>query len=182
MRETDHPAGRGRKLRSRPMSAGQVLVVGAIVFVGAAFLNSQTLLDMAERQPYGWQRTIAVDLARPLHTVSQWTGLAKPGEKVDEARGRNSGSADSFDALDIVHAADRVVGRSAHECGWRTDVGGRSRDRHGDERTDDRTDDRPSTGCRRAAPHSHRGEPFEDVDRRRLDGLRGRAVALSRCR
>jgi hypothetical protein len=99
MRETDHTAGRARKLRSRPMSAGQVLVVGAIAFVGAAFLNSQTLLDMAERQPYGWQRTIAVDLARPLHTVSQWTGLAKPGEKVDEARGRNSGSADSFDAL-----------------------------------------------------------------------------------
>ena len=99
MRETDHPAGRARKLRSRPMSAGQVLVVGAIAFVGAAFLNSQTLLDMAERQPYGWQRTIAVDLARPLHTVSQWTGLAKPGEKVDEARGRKSGSADSFDAL-----------------------------------------------------------------------------------
>ena len=99
MRETDHPAGRARKLRSRPMSAGQVLVVGAIAFVGAAFLNSQTLLDMAERQPFGWQRTIAVDLAKPLHTVSQWTGLAKPGEKVDEARGRNSGSADSFDAL-----------------------------------------------------------------------------------
>ena len=74
MRETDHPAGRVVKLRSRPMSAGQVLVVGAIAFVGAAFLNSQTLLDMAERQPYGWQRTIAVDLARPLHTVSQWTG------------------------------------------------------------------------------------------------------------
>ncbi len=99
MRETDHPAGRAHKLRSRPMSAGQVLVVGAIAFFGAAFLNSQTLLDMAERQPYGWQRTVAVDLAKPLNTVSRWTGLAKPGEAIDEVRGRNSGSADSFNAL-----------------------------------------------------------------------------------
>jgi uncharacterized protein len=81
------------------MSAGQILVVGAIAFIGAAFLNSRTLLDMAERQPYGWQRTVAVGLAKPLHTVSRWTGLAKPGQAVDDARGRNSGSADSFDAL-----------------------------------------------------------------------------------
>ena len=159
------------------MSAGQVLVVGAIAFVGAAFLNSQTLLDMAERQPYGWQRTIAVDLARPLHTISQWTGLAKPGEKVDEARGRNSGSADSFDAPDVEHDPDRVHGRSSHERSWRADISRRGRDRHADERTDDR---RHRAGDRRSAPHAHRGEPVEDVDRRRLDGLRGRVVAVAR--
>ncbi len=81
------------------MSAGQILVVGGIAFFVAAFLNSRTLLDMAERQPYGWQRTVAVGVTKPLHTLSRWTGLAKPGEAVDRARGRNAGSEDSFDAL-----------------------------------------------------------------------------------
>ncbi len=81
------------------MSAGQILVVGAIALIGAAFLNSRTLLDMAERQPFGWQRTVAVGVTKPLYTVSRWTGLAKPGQAVDHVRGRNTGSADSFDAL-----------------------------------------------------------------------------------
>jgi hypothetical protein len=81
------------------MSAGQILIIGIIAFTVAAFLNSRTLLDMAERQPYGWQRTVLVGLATPLHTVSEWTGLAKPGEAVDDARNRNRGSEDSFDVL-----------------------------------------------------------------------------------
>jgi uncharacterized protein len=81
------------------MSAGQILIIGVISFTVAAFLNSRTLLDMAERQPYGWQRTVLVGLATPLHTVSQWTGLAKPGETVDDIRNRNRGSEDSFDVL-----------------------------------------------------------------------------------
>jgi hypothetical protein len=81
------------------MSAGQILIIGLIAFTVAAFLNSRTLLDMAERQPYGWQRSALVGLATPLHTLSQWTGLAKPGEAVDDIRNRNRGSEDSFDVL-----------------------------------------------------------------------------------
>src|SRR5262249_39504564 len=98
---------------------------GAIAFVVAAFLNSRTLLDMAERQPYGWQRTLAVDLAKPLNTVSRWTGLAKPGEKVDEVRGRNSGSADSFNALtsSTIPTAYSVAA-STSVAGAPTSVGG----------------------------------------------------------
>ena len=81
------------------MSAGQILIIGIIAFTVAALLNSRTLLDMAERQPFGWQRSVLVGLATPLHTVSQWTGLAKPGETVDDIRNRNRGSEDSFDVL-----------------------------------------------------------------------------------
>ena len=89
------------------MSAAQILILGVIAFTVAAFLNSRTLLDMAERQPYGWQRSVLVGLATPLHTVSQWTGLAKPGETVDDIRNRNRGSEDSFDVL----IADTTVPR-----------------------------------------------------------------------
>ena len=93
------------------MSAGQILVVGGIVLFVAAFLNSRTLLDMAERQPYGWQRTVAVGVTKPLHTLSRWTGLAKPGQVVDDVRGRNAGSEDSFDVLATTTVPTASVGR-----------------------------------------------------------------------
>ncbi len=157
------------------MSAGQILVVGGIALFVAAFLNSRTLLDMAERQPYGWQRTVAVGVTKPLHTLSRWTGLAKPGQVVDDVRGRNAGSEDSFDALDHHDGADRVVSRGcadhhrdvrgfrpAADCG-----GGR----------DHRPDDRAGAGDRRAAAHADARQAAVDVGRRRLDGGRGRRVA-----
>ncbi len=153
------------------MSAGQILVVGAIAFIGAAFLNSRTLLDMAERQPYGWQRTVAVGLAKPLHTVSRWTGLAKPGQAVDDARGRNSGSADSFDALttSTVPTASSVAGALDERGLWQ---------RGGDRcRADIRRDHRARAGDRDPVAHPDRSEAVDALGRRRLDGRRGRPIA-----
>jgi len=112
------------------MSAGQILVVGAIAFMGAAFLNARTLLDMAERQPYGWQRTVLVGAARPLYDVSRWTGVSKPSQVVDDVRGRNNGSADSFDALTTttVPTASSVAAPTSASAAGRvtTNAGGTS--------------------------------------------------------
>ena len=138
------------------MSAGQILVVGGIAFFVAAFLNSRTLLDMAERQPYGWQRTVAVGVTKPLHTLSRWTGLAKPGEAVDHARGRNAGSEDSFDALTTttVPTASSVASAptTAPSNGSAAPTAAAGED--------DRADDGPRAGdrsppCARRRPTSH---------------------------
>ena len=60
-----------RRRRDRPMSAGQVLIVGVIAFGLAALLNSQTLLDMANRQPFNSaSRDIALAITKPLHSIA----------------------------------------------------------------------------------------------------------------
>ena len=69
------------------MSAGQILIIGIIAFTVAAFLNSRTLLDMAERQPYGGGREPCASASRlPPHGEPI---DAKPGEAVDDIRNRH---------------------------------------------------------------------------------------------
>ncbi|MBK9180499.1 MAG: DUF459 domain-containing protein [Acidimicrobiales bacterium] len=63
--------------------------MGAVAFALAAMFNAETLVEMAERQPYGWQRTAYLAITRPIHTVSRVLFLDRPGEAVDAVRGRN---------------------------------------------------------------------------------------------
>src|SRR2546421_12706703 len=80
--------------RDRPMSAGHVVLVGAIALGVAALLTSQTLLDMANRQPFNSAtRGIALALTKPLHSVANALQLTRPGEAIADVRGsRDSGS------------------------------------------------------------------------------------------
>jgi hypothetical protein len=80
----------------RPLSAGQVIMVGAIAFGLAALFNSQTLLDMANRQPFdSATRGIALAVTKPLHAVADAFQLTRPGEAIADARGKEKGS-DTF--------------------------------------------------------------------------------------
>jgi hypothetical protein len=88
---------RPRKPRERPLSAGQVVVVGLIAFALAALLNSQTLLDMANRQPFNSAtRGLSLALTKPLHSVADALGLTGPREAVDNLRGGREGGNGTF--------------------------------------------------------------------------------------
>ena len=79
------------------MSAGQVLIVGAIAFGLAALLNSQTLLDMANRQPFNSAtRGVALALTKPLHSLASALQLTRPGEAIAQARGEDDTSSERF--------------------------------------------------------------------------------------
>jgi uncharacterized protein len=60
------------------MAAGHVIVVVALALLGGGVLNAQALTDAAARQPFGWQRTIAVVAATPFRGVAGLLGLDHP--------------------------------------------------------------------------------------------------------
>src|SRR5436190_18242413 len=98
-----------RAPRDRPMSAGHVVLVGVIALGLAALLNSQTLLDMANRQPFNSAtRGIALALTKPLHSVASAFQLTRPGEAIAEVRGGREGGTGTFDAT-----ATTVAGQPA---------------------------------------------------------------------
>jgi hypothetical protein len=86
-----------RPRRDRPLSAGQVLIVGAIALGLAALLNSQTLLDMANRQPFNSAtRGIALAITKPLHSIAGAFQLTRPGNAIADVRGENDSGTGSF--------------------------------------------------------------------------------------
>jgi hypothetical protein len=110
-RRTGPPGPPRRGSRERPLSAARVLIVGIIAFGLAALLNSQTLLDMANRQPFdSATRGLALALTKPLHAVADAFQLTRPGEAIADIRGRDAGS-DTF-AFD---ATTTTVATPAHQ-------------------------------------------------------------------
>ena len=86
-----------RSRRDRPLSAGQVLIVGAIALGLAALFNSQTLLDMANRQPFNSAtRGIALAITKPLHSIASAFQLTRPGEAIADVRGGREGGTGEF--------------------------------------------------------------------------------------
>jgi hypothetical protein len=95
------------------LSAGQVLIVGAIALGLAALLNSRTLLDMANRQPFdSATRGIALAVTKPLHSVAQALQLTRPADAIADARGGREGGTGTFDTTTTV-AATSAGGGSA---------------------------------------------------------------------
>ncbi len=82
---------------ARPWAAGHVIVAVVIALVVGALLNAQDLLATAERQPFGWQRTVAVALAEPVANVSAAVGLDRPRNAIDTAMGRVDDAEPSID-------------------------------------------------------------------------------------
>ena len=91
---------------ARGQSAGRTIAVGALAFFLAALLNSETLHEMAERQPFGWKRDVAMGLTGSLDTVAGWTYLDRPGEWFDDARGLNHDA--PIDLEELVASATTV--------------------------------------------------------------------------
>ena len=73
----------------RHWTARQVVVAVGVALVVGALLNAQSLLEIAERQPFGWQRDVAVTLATPLADASRAVGLDRPLKAIDVALGRH---------------------------------------------------------------------------------------------
>ncbi len=94
------PVRRSTEGGARPLAAGNVVKVGAAALVLAALLNSESLLDLAERQPPGsWTNEVGTALFEPLHRTAELTMLDRPGEWIDDLRGLNDEATTGFDEL-----------------------------------------------------------------------------------
>lgn len=68
----------------RRVPAGQAIAVVLLTLVMAAFLDADALATSIEQQPFGTSRSVALAMARPVLTVSRWTGLNRPRSWLDE--------------------------------------------------------------------------------------------------
>jgi hypothetical protein len=73
------------------MAAGRVLAVVLIALVLGLFLNADSLYSRAQALPYGWRRTVAVGVMRPVHAVSSAFRVDRPREWLEEAIGKDTG-------------------------------------------------------------------------------------------
>jgi uncharacterized protein len=89
---TDTPPGRGASV-----AAGNVLIVGLVGLVLAALMNADSLVEQAERKPFGWSRTASLAVWHPVQDVSNALRLGLPRDVVDEATGRADDDADDFE-------------------------------------------------------------------------------------
>jgi hypothetical protein len=69
----------------RTTSAGHAIIVVLVGLLLAAFLNADSLVESIEGQSFGTSRTVGLDLARPVRTISHWTGLNVPRKLIDGA-------------------------------------------------------------------------------------------------
>jgi hypothetical protein len=64
--------------------AGQAIAVLLLTLVMAAFVDADALVTSIEQEPFGTSRSVALAVARPVRTVSQWTRLDQPRRWLDE--------------------------------------------------------------------------------------------------
>jgi hypothetical protein len=83
--------------RSRPASAGAIVIVGVICYVLAALMNSASLVRMAEGMKFGTSRDRALSAAHAVQKVARAIGLDRPGAKLDAMRHKNQGGTGTFD-------------------------------------------------------------------------------------
>ncbi|HWC67464.1 MAG TPA: DUF459 domain-containing protein [Acidimicrobiales bacterium] len=85
---------------ARPLAAGNVVKVGGVALLLAALLNSESLLELAERQPPGsFTNELGTALFEPLHRAAELTLLDRPGEWIDDLRGLNTEASTGFEEL-----------------------------------------------------------------------------------
>jgi hypothetical protein len=68
----------------RRTPAGHAIAVVLITLLVAAFVDADSLVGTIEQQPFGASRTAGLALARPVRTISHWTGLTLPHTWLDE--------------------------------------------------------------------------------------------------
>jgi hypothetical protein len=68
----------------RTVSAAHTIVVVVIGLLIAAFLNADSLVATIEGQSFGTSRSVGLSLARPVRTISHWTGLNLPRKLIDD--------------------------------------------------------------------------------------------------
>lgn len=85
---------------ARRWAAGHVLVAVVIALAVGALLNAQSLLATAQRQPFGWQRDVAVAVASPVASLSAAVGLDRPHAAITSALGRSPDGSDGGAVVD----------------------------------------------------------------------------------
>jgi hypothetical protein len=75
------------------MPAGRAILVMLVALGLASLLNISSLRAAAERQPFGWHRTVAVVLVAPLGAISDVLALDEPRELVDRRLRSSPGQA-----------------------------------------------------------------------------------------
>ncbi len=74
----------------RTASAGQAIIVVLLALLMAAFVNANSLVESIEGQSFGTSRSVGLALAKPVRTISHWTGLDLPRQMIDDiVNGRN---------------------------------------------------------------------------------------------
>jgi len=68
----------------RTASAGQAITVVLLTLLIAAFVNADSLVASIEGQSFGTSRTVGLALAKPVRTISHWTGLNRPRHLIDD--------------------------------------------------------------------------------------------------
>ncbi|HKA04599.1 MAG TPA: hypothetical protein VKD67_09725, partial [Acidimicrobiales bacterium] len=91
------------------MSVIQIVLVGAIVYGGAALLNARSLERMAERLPFGGRRDVAVHVADVAGDVSAALGLDRPARLVEGIRTDTPPPPASVDAAPAVRPEPTTV-------------------------------------------------------------------------
>ena len=83
--------GTGPPAPSGPTTpAGRVLVVGLIALILGALLNADSLVDQAERKPFGWPRDLSLMVWHPVQDLSHALSLNRPREWIDSWTGRSA--------------------------------------------------------------------------------------------
>jgi hypothetical protein len=72
------------------MAAGHVLVTVVLALSIGLILNAADILDTAERQEPGWQRTVGVAVMEPIEAVTSFLRLDLPRRAIDAALDRES--------------------------------------------------------------------------------------------
>ena len=100
--------------RGVSVPAGHVLLVGLVGLVLAALLNADSLVEQAERKPYGWSRDVSLAVWRPVQDVSHLLRLDLPRDAVDEATGRAAD--DDAEDFEFPPADSETAGGASEEA------------------------------------------------------------------
>lgn len=76
-----------RRRTRRTLTAVDIVVVGLVTYLAGAALNASDLQRLAQRQPLGNHRDVAMMLADQARQASHTIGLDRPGRFVESVRG-----------------------------------------------------------------------------------------------
>jgi uncharacterized protein len=76
-----------RRRTRRTLTAVDVVAVGVVAYLGSTLLNASDLQRLAQRQPLGTQREVAVVLTDGARGLSRALGTDQPGRAIERVRG-----------------------------------------------------------------------------------------------
>jgi hypothetical protein len=76
-----------RRRTRRTLTAVDVVAVGVVAYLGSTLLNASDLQRLAQRQPLGTHREVAVVLTDGARGISRALGTDQPGRAIERVRG-----------------------------------------------------------------------------------------------